>query len=44
MKKEGLAEESDIVLGVEGIFDSFDITFKKTNNKIIMKKVSSNLK
>lgn len=39
MKKENLEEESDIVLGVEGVFDAFDITFKKASNRIILKKV-----
>lgn len=40
LAKEGIEEEEDITLGVEGIFDLFDICFKKSQNKIILKKVS----
>ncbi len=31
--------EQEIILGVDGIFDNFDITFKKSKNKIIFKRV-----
>ncbi|MBI2143424.1 hypothetical protein HYU20_03735 [Candidatus Woesearchaeota archaeon] len=34
----GIKEEEDITLGVEGVFDAFDITFKKVENKIIFKR------
>ena len=30
--------EEDVVLGISGIFDSFDITFKKLQNRIVMKR------
>ncbi len=30
-------EEEDVVLGIEGIFTAFDIHFKKSENKIILK-------
>ncbi len=43
LEKEGIKDEEDIVIGVDGVFDAFDITFKKTQNKIILKKVSTNL-
>ena len=33
-------EEYDVILGVRDIFDEFDITFRKSGNKIILKKVS----
>lgn len=39
LSKKGFEDESDIILGVNGIFDAFDITFKKSQNKIILKKV-----
>ena len=39
LSKKGYEEEQDIVLGIEGIFDNFDITFRKSENRIIMKKV-----
>lgn len=31
-------EESEITLGINGIFDTFEINFKKKANKIIFKK------
>ena len=34
-----LLEEEGVVLGIEGIFNAFDIHFKKSENKIILKKV-----
>ncbi|MFC1769362.1 aspartyl protease family protein [Nanoarchaeota archaeon] len=37
-------EELDITLGIAGIFDSFDIAFRKNKNKIILKKVNNYLK
>ncbi len=33
-------EEDEMVLGVEKIFDEFEITFKKAHNKIILKRIS----
>ncbi|MFH1668323.1 MAG: aspartyl protease family protein [Candidatus Woesearchaeota archaeon] len=39
LEEKGIDEESDIVLGVDTIFDHFDITFKKSQNKIIMKEI-----
>ncbi|MFH1053622.1 MAG: hypothetical protein V1740_04375 [Candidatus Woesearchaeota archaeon] len=41
-KKED-KEEEDIVLGIDGIFDFFEITFKKAQNKIILKRSFKNL-
>ncbi|MCK4589356.1 MAG: hypothetical protein KAT77_02860 [Nanoarchaeota archaeon] len=40
LSKKRVEEEGEIVLGVEGVFDIFDITFKKSQNKIILKKSS----
>ncbi len=40
LSKEGSEEEEDITLGIMAIFDAFEITFKKTQNKIIFKKTS----
>lgn len=37
LAKEGIKEEEDIVLGIEGIFDAFEIIFKKSENKIVFK-------
>jgi len=34
-------EEEDVVLGVAGIFDAFDIGFQKTQNRITLKRVRS---
>ena len=34
-------DEQEIVLGIARIFDGFDITFKKSQNKIILKRVSN---
>ncbi len=36
---DGFEEEDEMVLGVEKIFDEFEITFKKAHNKIILKRV-----
>jgi len=36
---EEFEDEADITLGVSGIFDNFDITFKKKSNRIILKKI-----
>lgn len=33
-------EEDDITLGIDGIFDSFEITFKKAQNRIIFKGIT----
>ncbi|MBI5073139.1 hypothetical protein HZA99_04940 [Candidatus Woesearchaeota archaeon] len=40
ISKQGIIDECDITLGISGIFDVFDITFKKTENKIICQKVT----
>ncbi len=40
LSKKGFEDEEDITLGINGIFDIFDVTFKKTRNKIILKKSS----
>ena len=40
--KDDSDEEIDIVLGINGIFEMFDITFKKAVNKIILKQVRKN--
>lgn len=37
--KEGFSEDAGIVLGVEGIFDKFNIYFKKAKNQIILSQV-----
>lgn len=42
LSKGDIGDETDIVLGVEKIFDEFDILFRKTQNKIIMKRVNRN--
>lgn len=39
--KDGEEDEEGIVLGVQAIFDNFDIHFKKARNEIIMKKVGA---
>lgn len=36
--KEHHEEETDIVLGVQGVFDNFVITFKKAEKKILLKR------
>lgn len=41
LSKEGYEDEEDIVLGVNGVFDAFDITFKKSQNRIILKKTDN---
>ena len=33
-------EEDEVVLGIEGVFDEFEINFKKRANRIILKRVS----
>ncbi len=38
LAKEGINDEEEIVLGINGIFDAFDITFKKSHNQIILKR------
>lgn len=43
LTKKGHKEEEDITLGIDGIFDVFDITFKKSQNKIIFKKATKSL-
>lgn len=40
LSKESVKEEEDIVLGIEGVFDAFEIIFKKSQNRIIFKPVS----
>jgi len=42
MEGEDSEKEEDITLGVEGIFDFFDISFKKRQNKIILKQSIEN--
>lgn len=37
--KEGFSEDAGIVLGVEGIFDKFNIHFKKNKNQIVLNSV-----
>lgn len=37
LPKESGEEEEDIVLGIDGVFEAFDVTFKKAENKIILK-------
>ena|SRR3989344_1814092 len=37
LSRDNTAEENDITLGIQGIFDAFDITFLKSQNKIIFK-------
>jgi len=43
LKDPNFEEESDITLGVNGIFDNFDITFSKSKNKITLKKVEQQI-
>lgn len=43
LTKKGDKEEDDITLGIDEIFDIFDITFKKSQNKIIFKKATKSL-
>ncbi len=38
LSQKGKEDEPDITLGVEGIFDAFDITFRKAQDRIILKK------
>ncbi len=40
LSKKGFEDEADITLGINGVFDAFDITFKKSQNRIIFDKVS----
>ena len=40
LTKKGVKDEEDITLGIKGVFDAFEITFKKLQNKIIFKKAS----
>jgi len=37
--EEGFSDDAGIVLGVEGIFDKFNINFKKTKNQILLSPV-----
>ena len=39
LSRAGYKDEEDITLGINGIFDIFEIIFKKSANKIILKKV-----
>jgi len=41
LEKEGIKDESDIIIGLDGVFDSFEITFKKFQNKIIFKEANN---
>lgn len=38
LSQRGKEDEPDITLGVEGIFDAFDINFRKAKNQIVLKK------
>lgn len=40
LPKEHTEEEEEIVLGIDGIFDAFDITFRKLKDRIIFKKIN----
>jgi hypothetical protein len=40
LSKQGVEDEADITLGINGIFDAFDIAFKKSQNQIVMKKAN----
>ena len=40
LSKKGFEDETDITLGINGVFDAFDISFRKNQNKIILKQVS----
>ena len=39
LSKEGQEDEPELVLGIEGIFDHFDLTFQKNKNKIKLKSI-----
>ncbi|MBR9690713.1 hypothetical protein GOV08_03430 [Candidatus Woesearchaeota archaeon] len=41
---EDYEDDSEVVLGIEGIFDFFDVTFKKSQNKIIFKPIPQDMK
>ena len=38
-KQKGVQEETELILGINGMFDKFDIDFQKNKNKIIFKSV-----
>lgn len=38
LSKEGVEDEGDIVLGIDSIFDAFEIVFKKIQNRITLKR------
>jgi hypothetical protein len=40
LRKEGEDEENEIVLGLHRIFDEFDITFKRSKNRIGLRRAS----
>ena len=39
LSKKGFKDEEDITLGINGIFDTFEINFKKHQNRITLKEV-----
>ena len=41
LSKNNSEDEQDITLGVDGVFDYFDITFSKSKNRIIFKKLGN---
>ena len=38
-RKDGIDDDTELILGISGIFDKFNIMFMKTSNKILFKKV-----
>jgi len=38
LPKDGFSDEEDITLGIAGVFDTFDITFRKASDRIVLKK------
>ena len=40
LEEFGCLDDFDIVLGIAGFFDKFDVTFKKSRNRIILKQAS----
>ena len=44
LSKNDSEDEQDITLGVDGVFNYFDITFSKSKNRIILKRVGNMLR
>ena len=42
-KTQESGDEGEIILGIEGIFDAFEITFRKNQNKIILKETKTKI-